>query len=332
MMTDFPYEGLIYSLQSWLTPTKLKHGEYDQNVDTKSLADRMHKEWIHVAIQWDGRYFHRFRKIKSTPYLYYYKGNHDLLHKPLLAIVWPRKMTSYARDVLEELFRELQQYDVVTISGMAEGVDQLCHELSIQHQIPTIAVLGAGIAHLSKSRRRSVMDGITDAWGLIISEFPLKFKATNYSYPQRNRLVAGLSYGVFLPEAREWSGSLITVDFAHRMDIPVGGAPHSFHHEASQWLLIEMQAGRVRPVVDVAWWLEELFSDYRHQETAVERATVSLSDIQEQIYDYIATEGEQTIDGLAAGLSMDTSTLLSELTMMEMDGLIKQGEWGVYRV
>lgn len=331
-MADFPYEWLIYSLQDDLTPSKLKAGEYDHDIDTTALADRMQKEWIHVAIQGDGIYHHRLRKIKSAPYIYYYKWNHDLLHKPLLAIVWPRKMTSYARDVLEELFSHLQQYDIATISGMAEGVDQLAHELSMTHHIPTIAVLGGGIGTVSKSVRRSVMDSVTDAWGLVMSEFPLKFKATHYSYPQRNRLVAGLAYGVFLPEAREWSGSLITVDFAHAMDIPVGGAPHSLHHEASRWLLLEMQAGRVRPVSDIAGWLEELFSDYRHQETVVDRAVVSLSDIQEIIYDYIATEGEQSIDWLAAGLQMDTSTLLAELTIMELDGVIKQGEGGVYRV
>ncbi|USN57007.1 MAG: DNA-processing protein DprA [Candidatus Peribacteria bacterium] len=72
-------------------------------------------------------------------------------------------MTSYARDVLEELFSHLQQYDIATISGMAEGVDQLAHELSMTHHIPTIAVLGGGIGTVSKSVRRSVMDSVTDA-------------------------------------------------------------------------------------------------------------------------------------------------------------------------
>jgi DNA processing protein len=72
----------------------------------------------------------------------YYMGNIDLLDKPILAIVGPRKHTSYAQQVLENIFQQLQHYQVATISGMAPGVDQLCHQYSLQHNIPTIAVLG----------------------------------------------------------------------------------------------------------------------------------------------------------------------------------------------
>ncbi len=144
---------------------------------------------------------------------------------------------------------------------MAEGVDQLCHELSIANGIPTIAVLGAGIGHLSRSRRRAVMDSITDSGGLVLSEFPLGFKATHYSYPQRNRLVAGLAKAIFLPEAREKSGSLITVDFANVMGVPVYGA--CGQGESSRGLSLEMQKGRVRPIVDYELWLDEVFGQVR---------------------------------------------------------------------
>ena len=89
----------------------------------------------------DSEYHFKFRQVSSAPYVMYGKGNFELLHKNIIAIVGPRKASPYAREVLEKLFAYLKNYDVVTISGMADGVDKMAHELSIQYQIPTIAVL-----------------------------------------------------------------------------------------------------------------------------------------------------------------------------------------------
>ena len=84
-------------------------------------------------------------KIKNPPKILFYQGDPNLLHKPLISIVGPRDMTPYAQEVLKALFAVLKNYDVVTVSGLAEGVDQACHTLSLEQGIPTIAVLGIGL-------------------------------------------------------------------------------------------------------------------------------------------------------------------------------------------
>jgi DNA processing protein len=80
--------------------------------------------------------------IRPRVQILYYLGNIALLNKKILGIVGPRAMSLYGKKVLETLFATADQHDMVTISGMAEGVDQLCHKLSHNHKIPTIAVLG----------------------------------------------------------------------------------------------------------------------------------------------------------------------------------------------
>jgi DNA processing protein len=112
---------------------------------------------------------------------------------------------------------------------------------------------------MMRSSRASVVREIVDAGGLVLSEFPLGLKATHYTYPQRNRIVAGLSQCVYLPEAREGSGSLITVDFARAMSIPVYGAPQDMFADSSAGLGQAMQAGHVSPVVDIPSWLDSEF-------------------------------------------------------------------------
>jgi predicted Rossmann fold nucleotide-binding protein DprA/Smf involved in DNA uptake len=81
------YVGKAYSLVKELTVGQIKRGEYAADVDTSSLEKRMQDKSVHVAIQGDGKYFHGMRKVKSAPYLYYRQGDHNLLHRPLLAIV-----------------------------------------------------------------------------------------------------------------------------------------------------------------------------------------------------------------------------------------------------
>jgi len=142
-------------------------------------------------------------------------------------------MSPYAQEFLEEFFRHLQQYDVVTISGMAQGVDDVVHKLSMQYGIPTIAILGQGLGHVMRSGKASMVQKIVDAGGLVFSEFPLKMKSSPWSFPQRNRIIAGLAQCVVLPEAGEKSGSLITVDFAHAMQVPVYGVPGHFQSVTS---------------------------------------------------------------------------------------------------
>lgn len=135
------HEAILYSLDHTITKQQLQDKEdvlYDQQRYTK-IQERVDEEQIHAIFASEHP---RFSGIKPQPYIIYYLGDISLLDKNILGIVGPRKMSEYGKKVIETLFSYAEGYDMVTVSGMAEGVDQLCHTLSCEKNIPTIAVLG----------------------------------------------------------------------------------------------------------------------------------------------------------------------------------------------
>ena len=225
----------------------------------KLLKERCEKNNISSCTADDSDYHFKIRQIASAPYVIYGQGNTELLHKSIIAIVWPRKATPYARQVLEELFKKLQYYDVVTISWLADGVDMMAHEFSLQYNIPTIAILGWGLQYYLKSKSREIIQKIVQSGGLILSEFKLDKGPEKYTFPQRNRIVAGLSDMVFLPEAGLKSGSLITVDFARSMHKDIYGTPNTIFSSTSAWLHHYMQEWIIKPVVGMEKMLDKYF-------------------------------------------------------------------------
>ena len=135
-------------------------------------------------------------------------------------------MSPYADKVMEALFQQAQHLNFVTVSGLARGVDQKCHLLSLQYKLPTIAILGGGMRRYLRSSAKKLIETIVENNGLVLSEFKLDFKPTKRSFPQRNRIIAGISDVLFLPEAREGSGSLITANFALEMKKEIFVAPN----------------------------------------------------------------------------------------------------------
>jgi len=106
-------------------------------------------------------YHHSFYTLKPKPRLLYVLGNKSVLDKKILGVVGPRQASVYSDQVMRDLFVSVAEYDLVTISGGARGVDTQCHELSLQYNIPTIVVLGAGFDHyLQHPRTKELLDRV----------------------------------------------------------------------------------------------------------------------------------------------------------------------------
>jgi len=211
----------IYSIDEKLTWKKLSEvniNNYDKEV-IKSFFNWCEKHNIKSLFKENIKW----KSINHIPYLIYYKWNIKLLDKKIIGIVWPRDCSNYAKSILEKFFEEIKWYSdqIVTISGMADGIDKLCHTLSIKYNIPTIAILWWWLWHYINSKDRHFIKDIEKNWWLIISEFKIKFKPTNWSFPKRNRIIAWFSDILFVPQAKKKSGTLITVDFAHKYEIPI---------------------------------------------------------------------------------------------------------------
>jgi len=134
---------LYYSLDPNVTVGQLKsleHCEIDPQKE-QQLLKRMETHQVSALSQEMECYPVRFLQMPSAPYVIYAVGDLSLLSRTILGIVGPRMMSPYADSVMEALFDSAKSYDVVTVSGLARGVDQKCHQLSLQYALPTIAVL-----------------------------------------------------------------------------------------------------------------------------------------------------------------------------------------------
>ena len=156
------------------------------------------------------------REIPQPPTSLNYRGVLPPAHLTLLSVVGSRKYTSYGTQVVDELIGGLKKYPIGIVSGLALGIDSLAHEAALKNNLYTLSIPGSGLSDevLYPATHKSLAQRILAAGGGLLSEFAPDFKATDWSFPQRNRLVAGISRATLLIEAAEKSGTLITARLA----------------------------------------------------------------------------------------------------------------------
>jgi len=320
---------LVYSIDENIKISKMKAWEYSTDYDFLKIQNWIDKNNIKWLIDWNSDFHFKLSIIKSKPYIIYYKWDISILNKYIIWIVGPRKISNYGQKILENLFEKLEWYDIATISWLAEWVDSLCHDLSIKKNIPTIAVLWWWFVHFLKSTDRYDIEKIVDNWWLVISEFKLGLKPANYTFPQRNRIIAWLSDFLFLPEAWEKSGSLITVDFALGMNKIVYATPNDIFSETSKWVNKYISEWKIKLIYD----LNEFVISNLWEKLANKKPCKIIEDLQgleKVIYDYLFLNWPQTIEILSSSLNLDISQLLSIISILEMKNLLFESTTWIY--
>jgi len=159
-------------------------------------------------------YPQKLKNIYDPPKELYIIGNKYILNKPSIAIIGCRECSDYGKKVAQKFAYELSKKGFVIISGLAKGIDSFAHIGTLYAKEKTIAVLGSSIDNIYPKENIELARKIIKYGGCIVSEFPIGTKPEKMNFPQRNRIISGLSNGVLVVEAREKSGTLITVDFA----------------------------------------------------------------------------------------------------------------------
>src|SRR3989338_173579 len=177
----------------------------------------------------------RLREITDPPEKLYLKGTLPSEDHKWLCVVGSRKYTNYGEEVCEKLIEGLRGYPVVIVSGLALGMDAIAHRAALSAKLPCVAVPGSGLdpSVLYPATNRRLADEILKAGGVILSEFDPTFRATSLSFPQRNRIMAGLSDAVLVIEAEKRSGTLITARLATEYNRYVFTIPGSIFSASS---------------------------------------------------------------------------------------------------
>ncbi len=287
---------------------------------------------INCFVKWENSYHYKFGFIKNPPSVVYMMGEKNLLQKSFLGVVGPRLMTLYGRKIVETFFDKVQDFDLVIVSGGAEGVDILAHKLAIAKWLPTLVVLGWWLAwYMQDPFYRDFFEEVLEAGGAVLSEFKLFQAPTSYSFPQRNRIIAGLADCLFIPEAKEKSGSLITADFAIVMNKPIYVTPWDFFSQTSRGVH-RLVSQKNATLVD-SWFsfLDTFFTKNIKSWDVKWLSFQELEPFDKKILDYLLQSWGWGIQELADAWFSQIDCY-EALIRLEMAGLIRSVEFGKYVV
>lgn len=263
-------------------------------------------------------------EIPSPPKRLWYRGDVKLLNQKdqkYLCVVGARKHTSYGKTACEMLIEGLSKYPVSIISGLALGIDALAHEAAMRVQLPTIVVPGSGLSDsvLYPRTNFNLAKRILASGGLLLSEFEPEFRATAWSFPQRNRIMTGLSNGVLVVEAEERSGSLITARMAgdYNRELMVVPGPITSTLSAGPHLFMRLGATPVRSSADI---LEALGIDTDKKKNSVKKENLS----EEENLLLKALFESKTKDVLSEELSLPIATISALVSLLELRGLVRE--------
>jgi len=288
---------------------------------------KLEKNGITVVAENERGYPSKLRHIYDPPPILYVRGNVGVLSMPMVAVVGARKASYYGLKVAENISRDLSQAGLCIVSGLARGIDTAAHRGALGISNPTVAVLGCGLDVVYPRENKKVLDEIIEK-GAVISEFPPGTPPVAGNFPQRNRLISGVSEGVLVIEAAENSGSLITTDFALEQGRDVFAVPGQVTNRLNRGAhrLIKQGARLVEGADDI---LEELgwctakgysvISGGPHDTNRITELTAG----EKRVYNIISDDpvSEEVI---IVRSGIETPEVMSMLVLMEIKGLIRQ--------
>ncbi len=280
-----------------------------------------------ISIQ-DKNYPRLLKEIKEPPKILYVKGE-IFPEENCFAIVGPRRCTGYGKQMAEELAADIIDAGLTIVSGMAKGIDTVAHREAVKRNRRTIAVLGSGIDERSiypqenvKLAREIVKNG-----GAVISEFPIGDAGLPYHFPQRNRIISGLSLGVLVIEAKMKSGAMITASWAADQSREVFAVPGPINMLTSNGpnYLIKQGAKLVADINDILEELNLPLKELKGKEIEAESP-------EEETILKALEEGPLHIDKIIGKTKLNSNVVSSTLLLMEVQRKVKNLGGNTYTI
>ena len=304
----------------------------------KEIIERINKLGAYILTYDDIDYPDELRKIDSPPYVLYLKGE-KLSWDRLFAIgvVGTRRCTAYGAKAADNLCFDLAARGITIVSGMARGIDSAAARAALRAGGKTIAVLGSGIDVIYPPENRELMEEIEKS-GTVMTEYPPGSQPMAHHFPERNRIISGLSKGVLVIEAPLKSGALITANYALEAGRDLFAVPGEIFKDNSKGtnLLIKQGARIVSSAMDI---IEEYPADIEKLVPAEEKPEESVNNIRritiddekyqaldkkEQSVISLLIEKNMHIDDISVHTGIDIGELNAMLPMLEMLGLIRK--------
>lgn len=305
----------------WDEKLILEFLEWRAKVNEEKINKILEHEKITCLTIDDANYPKLLKEIYDPPFCLFVRG--ELKAEEFnLAVVGTRKFSPYGKQVTIDLVSELALQGITIVSGLALGIDGIAHETALQNGGRTIAILGTGInrQHVYPAQHCRLADNIVLGGGAVISEYPPGTLPSRFTFPRRNRIIAGLSLGTLVVEAPAESGALITSQYALDNNREVFAIPQNItaNNSLGPNNLLKNGAHLVTTANDILEILnlQEIKSYISSQKIIPE------SPIEEKILENLSREPIH-IDELTKKCSLDSAQINATLTMMEMKGKVR---------
>ena len=264
------------------------------------------------------------KEISNPPLKLYYKGNLDLLKEErLIAVVGTRNPSSYGKLCCEYMVKKMSRANITIVSGFAKGIDSIAHKTSLLAGGKTIAVIASGLDIVYPASNLSLYREIEEK-GLILSEYEAGVKPFKSNFPQRNRIIAGLSKGTIVVESKDRGGSLITADLALEFNRDVYAVPGDVFSEYSKGCNNLIRDARAKSLSNI----NELLEDYSWN---IEEKNENNKYTKNQLLILNSLSSEKNLDNILIETKIEQTEILAELMALEIMGVIKSIAGGRYK-
>lgn len=302
--------------------------EKKKNVNPGQTLEFVLNKGIKFLSYDDSEYPYLLRQISNPPMIIYYKGDLKSCNlERTIAFVGSRRASFNGKEGVKSIISDLRNTDLCIVSGLAAGIDAVSHQAAIDNNLKTIGVIASGFDFIYPNSNKYLYEKIESGAGAVITEYYPTFEPIKFRFPQRNRIVTGLSYGTVVGEAALKSGALISANLTleqgrELMCIP--GAINNVNTEGVYKLLKDgaTMVTKGEDIINALNWTIELNNNKNNQ--------LDLDENSKIIFDIIGIE-PKCFDEIQIETGLSTDDLLNYLTELELRGLIEQVEGDRYK-
>lgn len=266
----------------------------------------------------------RLKQCADAPLVLYQRGNCDLNAERIVAVVGTRNCSTYGKEFCAELIRNLKEYHVTIVSGLAFGIDACAHNAAIAQKLYNVGVVAHGLDRIYPREHKGIAEKIVNK-GAILTDFPITTNPDRENFPKRNRIVAGMSDAIVVIESAIKGGSMITAKLANDYNRDVFAVPGRVGDERSagcNHLIKTNQAHLLEKAADIAYILgwEKKKPVKKHTQQPL---NFILNETEQKIINSLEQEA-QTIDEVVVRSGLSISEVSSGLLILELKGAVKQ--------
>ena len=303
--------------------------EKKKGVNPEQTLEFVQNKGINILTYDSDIYPFMLRQISNPPMTLFYKG--DLFSCNLdrtVAFVGSRRASFAGKEAVKSIISDLRGTDLTVVSGLAAGIDAVSHEAAITNNLKTIGVIASGFDFTYPSSSKYLYEKIENGFGAVVTEYYPTFEPIKFRFPQRNRIVTGLSYGTVVAEAALKSGALISANLTLEQGRELMCIPGAINNANTEGIykLIKDGATIVTSGADILNTL-----NWETTNLSKQKSTPALNQIEKIIFDIIKVE-PKGFDEIQTYTELSTDELLMKLTEMELNGIIHQVDGDRYTV